>query len=436
MKKLPLIFLCAGLMAGAAEPKSLTLAEARQLALQHHPRITAADLNAFAARERVKEARAAYFPTITANVTAVGTAEDNTRIAAGGLSNSGIFDRNAEGIIIQQIITDFGRTANLTAAAKFHASAESANVDATRAQVLLLTDVAYFEALRAAAVLDVARQTLTNREVLLDQVSALASNKLKSELDVNFARVAHDEARMLQLQAEGELNAAYARLAMLTGFSDTTEFQLRDIATPVERVESAPGTNLVREALAHRPELRQLGLEAQAAGKFAKAEKAAGYPTLSAIAAGGVIPVHDSHFDDEYGAAGVNLSIPLFAGGAYSARAKEARAKAEAAEELFKAREEEIVRDVKIAELTANTAFERIAVAERMSEHANQTYSLAEAKYSVGGVSIVELSQAQLSKATAAIQAASARYNYEMQLSNLKYQAGILSGLGPATSPK
>lgn len=433
MKKL-LIFICIVFTARAVEPRRLTLEEARQLALQHYPRITAADLNAFAARERVKEARAAYFPSVTANATAVGTTQDNTRIAAGGLSNSGIFERNAEGLIIQQIITDFGRTANLTAAAKFHASAEAANLEATRAQVLLLTDLAYFEALRAEAVLEVARETLTNREALLEQVSALASNKLKSELDVNFARVALDEARLLSLQAAGELSASNTRLAMLMGLDEATPFQLQDTS---EAVESAPpATDLVQRALTLRPELRQLELEAHSAEKFAKAEKAAHYPTISAVAAGGVIPVHDSHFEDEYGAAGVNMSIPIFAGGLYSARSKEAHARAEAAEQLLKAREEEIVRDVKIAALTANTARERITVAQHLSEHASEAYSLAEVKYSVGGASIVELSQAQLSKATAAIEAASARYNYEIQLSNLKFQAGILDRLGPANSRK
>src|SRR3954470_19961428 len=88
-------FTCAALMAfihlHAADLKILTLTEARQLSLQHHPRISAAKLAALAARERVVQARSAYFPVITVNATAVGTAEENTRIAAGSLSNPSIF---------------------------------------------------------------------------------------------------------------------------------------------------------------------------------------------------------------------------------------------------------------------------------------------------------------------------------------------------------
>jgi hypothetical protein len=43
----------------------------------------------------------------------------------------------------------------------------------------------------------------------------------------------------------------------------------------------------------------------------------------------------------------------------------------------------------------------------------------------VGGASIVELSQGQLSKTQAAIEAATARYNFEIQLSNLRFQSGL-----------
>jgi len=258
--------------------------------------------------------------------------------------------------------------------------------------------------------------------VLLDQVSALASNKLKSELDLNFARVSVDEARILKLQAETALSAADERLAMLTGLGQNIHFNLQDIGGQTNALPDP--SDLVRDALANRPELRQLQFQSESARKFAKAEKEAGYPTLSALGAVGVIPLHDSHFDDEYAVGGVNLSVPLFAGGLYSARAKEARYKAEASEELLKARQEEVIRDVRIAALTVNTAAERIGVADRMLEHADQAYSLAEAKYSFGSASIVELSQAQLSKTLAQIEAASARYNYQIQLANLRYQTG------------
>ena len=66
-------------------------------------------------------------PNIFGNVTAVETGAENTRIAAGSLSNPAIFERTAERVTVSQLITDFGRTANLVRTAKLKAQAEEAN---------------------------------------------------------------------------------------------------------------------------------------------------------------------------------------------------------------------------------------------------------------------------------------------------------------------
>ena len=56
----------------AAEPATLTLKQAQEIALQKHPRITAAELRTLAAQQVNTQARAAFFPIFTANLTAVG----------------------------------------------------------------------------------------------------------------------------------------------------------------------------------------------------------------------------------------------------------------------------------------------------------------------------------------------------------------------------
>jgi outer membrane protein len=406
----------------AADSGKLTLAQARETALTRHPRISAADLRVLAAREVTAEARSAFLPQITANATAVGTSQDNTRIAAGSLSNPGIFERNAEGINISQLITDFGRTANLTRTAKLRAEAEEQNRELTRAQILVLVDTAFFDVLRAESVLNVSTQTVATRQLLLDQVSALASNKLKSELDVNFAKVALDEGKLLALRAQNDLEASYARLSTLLGDKDQQHFQLQDEPLGTNHVKNV--SELIPQALELRPDLREIRFQHEAAQKFSKAERALHYPTISAVAAAGVIPFHDSHFEDEYAAAGVNLSLPLYAGGLHRARQKEAGYRAEAAEELVRDKENEIIRDVRIAWLNLNSAAQRMTVTQELLEHSNQAYALAEARYHAGGVSIVELSQAQLNKTAAEIANASAKFDYQIQRSVLNFQVG------------
>src|SRR5215831_15829349 len=137
----------------AEEPVPLTLQQAHETALRNHPAISVADLRALAAEQTTRQARSGFFPSISGNVVAVGSAGNNTRLAAiGALNNPSIFDRNAEGLVISQLITDFGRTANLVGSARLHEQAEAENAQATREQILLAVDGAYFSALQAQAV--------------------------------------------------------------------------------------------------------------------------------------------------------------------------------------------------------------------------------------------------------------------------------------------
>ena len=207
-------------------PVVLTLADAAKLALQNHPQIAAANYRTLAAQEAVKETRSGYFPKANLYADAVGANDEGTRIMAGGLNNPSVFDRGAGGVAVSQLITDFGRTANLTASSKFQAQAENQNANATREQVLLQVNVSYFGALEAQAVLHVAQQTVDTRQLLLDQVSLLASNKLRSELDVSFARVAVQEGKLLLQKAQNDVDDAMTSLSTALGYREPQPFQL------------------------------------------------------------------------------------------------------------------------------------------------------------------------------------------------------------------
>jgi outer membrane protein len=403
----------------------LTLADAQKLALQNHPQIAEADYRALAAQETVKETRAGYFPNANGYADAVGADSEDTRILAGGLNNPSVYDRAAGGLEVNQLITDFGRTANLTASSKFQAQAENQNANATREQVLLQVNVNYFGTLEAQAVLHVAQQTVDTRQFLLNQVSLLASNKLKSELDVSFARVAVQESKLLLQKAQNDADDAMTSLSTALGYREPQQFQL------VESSQSAvSSTNdiskLVETALAERPELLSLRDERDAALRFAKSERDSRLPTVSAVGVAGDAPTHDSHLPDNYAAGGIQLSLPLFAGGLYTARQHEAELKAQADNELVRALEDNIVRDVHIAWLNVNNALEQLRTTEELVQNAAEAYDLAEARYQIGSSSIVELSQAQLSLTSAQIADANARYNVLIQQANLNYEIGAL----------
>jgi len=422
---LGLVFAAAALIASAAdEPKTLTLKEARDLALHKHPKITVAELQALIAKQATREARSGFLPSLSANLAAVGAVDDNTRIASPNLPVSSVFDRASAAISLSQLVTDFGRTANLTESARLRARAGEQNVAATRAQIILQVDAAYFGGLQAEAVFRVAQATVQTRQLLRDQVSALASNQLKSELDASFAEVGLQEAKLARLKAENEVQSSFATLAAL--------LDSREMETSLLVDEPSPGplagnsSELIGLALAGRPELLRLRLERDSTMKFAKAERALRYPNISLQGAAGVIPYHDGDLNHDYAAGGVIMNVPLFSGYLYDAREKAAALRAQAAEAALQEEENNVVRDVRIAWLNANNAYERVGVSAKLLEQARLSYTLADARYKVGTSAIVELGQAQLSLTSAELTLAAARYEYLIRRSILDFQTGQL----------
>lgn len=420
-----LLLISFGFRANAADLPLLNLQQAHETALRNHPRISVAQLEALASRQVERQAKAGFFPQLSANAVAVGTADHNTRLEAiGALNNPAIFQRQAEGLMLSQLITDFGRTANLNQSARFRAEAAENNAQATREQVLLEVDTAYFAALQAEAVTRVARETVKTRQAFLDQVAALATNKLRSDLDVSFAKVNLEDARLLLSKAQNDLDAAFTQLSALMGLREPKSYRLAE--EPPPRPLSTNAADLVQEALRSRPDLIRFRNEHEAALKLARAERSARFPTVAAVGAAGVAPIHDPELPDSYASAGVTLTIPLYAGGLYAARQKEAEIRADAAAETLRDLENNAIRDVRIAWLNSQNAYERLRINSQLLENARQSFTLAQARYKNGISSIVELNQAELNEISAEISYANTQYEYLLQRSTLDFQTGQL----------
>jgi len=405
----------------AQQPMRLTLGEAQRQAAQNHPRIAAVKYTAAAAATVPAQYRAAYEPVLYGSLTGVG-ADNGSRLAAGGLNNPVVYDRLGSGLTVGQMITDFGRTSNLVASAKLRAEAQNQAADSTRAQILLSVSNAYFGVLRARAIQKVAEKTVEARKLVSDQVTALADSKLKSTLDVSFANVNLAEAQLLLVQAQNDVKGAEADLASAMGLPGETEFDLAEEPSAGQLPDRMD--ELVSSALANRPELKESRLQESAAQRLRKAEHAAYFPSASVIGTAGFAPKASESVPGRYGAIGLNLNIPIFNGGLTGARTAEAEMKARAAGEYTRDLENRIVRDVRIAWLNATTAYDRVALTRQLLDQAQLALELAQSRYDLGLSSIVELNQAQLAETQAQFDAASARYDYQVQVATLGFATG------------
>ncbi len=182
----------------------------------------------------------------------------------------------------------------------------------------------------------------------------------------------------------------------------------------------------IQESLQKRPELAALGFSRDAAHFYADAEGRLKLPTISLTGVAGAIPAGDPRLPVDYSAAAVNVNIPIFNGGLFSARQREAEQKAAAADADVRDLAIQVSREVNVAWLEANTAFRQLDVTARLVQEANEAMRLAQTRYDAGLGSIVELTQAQAAQTSAEIQKASAQYDYLNRRAALDFATGVL----------
>ncbi|MGB9456973.1 MAG: TolC family protein [Bryobacteraceae bacterium] len=422
-------FAFAGLgLAQPAAPLKLSLPEAEALALKNHPQVLASEDAVSAMNQRINQAKAPYYPALAGDITA-SQGNPQGRIGAGFLTDSRLFDRQGEGFTLTQLISDFGRTPNLVASSRLEAGAAQQTYQATRYDVLLGVNQAYFETLRSQAMVKVAQETVAARQLLADQVTALFNNKLRSELDVSFVEVNVSQAKLLLLQAQDQVQRAFAELTRALGSQQAATYQLAD--QPLPPSPPADAEDLTAQALSTRPELASLQLSRDAAYRFERAEKDLSYPTASLVGVGGYMPYINQVtlprvIPGEYEGVAVNLQIPILNGGLFKARREEAHFHALEADQRLRNEAEAITRDVRSAWASASVAYQRLDVTAQLLRQAALSLQLAQGRYDLGLSNIVELTTAQLNVTTAEIQNLNAKYDYQTQYADLQYTLGAL----------
>ena len=405
--------------------QQLTLSQAEALAIKNNPQISVYHLLYLASNQVTRESKSAYFPVVSGNLTGV-YGQQGSRIAAGAINAPRLLNRAAGGVVLSQLITDFGRTNNLVAMSALRAKAANMNAQATAYQIKLAVDEAFYNALQNFEEQRVAEQTVKARQLVSDQITTLFQNKLRSQLDVSFADANLAQAKLLLLDAQNNYQSALSQLSEVLGYTTQRDFALVDtqseLKPPPDQV-----SQLQDEAFSNRPEIASQSYEYQAAQHFQKAERDLLFPTISALGVVGNAPYGSylngvQQFPTWYGAAGVNVNVPLFNGFQYVARSKEAEERAKASGEQLRDLKDRIANDVRTSWLNAITAYNRINVSQQFLDQTNLALNLSQTRYNLGLSSIVELSQAQLQQTQAEIEFAAAKYQYRIAESVLRFQ--------------
>jgi len=383
----------------------LDIETAQRIALKGNPGIVAAGARLEQARARVKQAVAAWWPSLDVTATAARTRRSGSAYELANLpgqSTDRTYNSSAAGLQATWVLFDgFFRSFKQEQTEFGEKSWAAARRDSQR---LLVTAVAeaFLNAQLAQTKVKIAeadKKFYTKQ--LLD-----ANNRFEvgtgSWGDVLNIKVQLNSARTSSMFGKREYEAAGYGLAALLGvsdsiFPDTVRLaELDKDFKPTEAGEDDAQT-LIDEALAVRPDIRKLAMQVSEAEAVTGQAKAAFWPRVQL--GGTVNGAQQGDFvvtgDDFGNAVSLNAAWNLFSGGADKARLFEARQKKREISYSLADLRNRVASEVRqdIALLAA--AREQVRLQRESVGLVEENRQLAESEYEAGSASLVRLNEAQ-----------------------------------------
>ncbi len=390
--------------------KELNLDAARQIALANSPTIKAAQARMAQARQRVRQASAAYWPFLDLNVSArqvklsdnqyqtnlataryvnpQATIEDPQDYYRGGLAASWLLFNGFERKFVQ-------------AAAQYGEKESQAAFDDAMRLLLAAVAEAYYHAQLARLDIMIAeadeaffQRQLTDARARRNMGTGSLSDQMNFEIQINTAQTALLEKRRVY-------DVALYGLAALMGLADAAlpaGMQLARLADKTDQDEQAVDVSpCIEYARRHRPDLKLQDFRVQRAQAEVGAARAKYYPSINLAAdVAGDRSGSAAVDQDDFGyTVGLYLTYNLFAGGAHQAAVAEARAAQRENQQTLQDREIQVVSQVRQAVRLIQSAQQQLPLQRTSAQLAERNRDLVAKEYAAGQTSLVRLNEAQ-----------------------------------------
>jgi outer membrane protein len=407
-------------------PPSLTLQEAIQTALRIHPALQSAEFAVQGAEARFNQAKAPYYPQVGGSaIQSNGALRSNAFLRpAGSLISPNQSDMTV-GVAASQTVYDFGQTASRVDAQRSDRARFEKETLTRRAQVVLGVERAYFTILKRTRLVEIAEQTVRERDVIKRQVETLYRNQLKSKLDLGLVQVQLSDAEFFAIRARNDLVAAFADLTNAMGVEGAATYSLEDLSVTVESPRTLDA--LVGEAMDRRPELLALKDRIRTAEHRIRAANTTNLPTIQVVGGAG----DTEHISNRpnlqeggwWGVGGV-VSVPIFTGFLIQNQVAEATAQQRETQAIYRTVAQDVQLQVKDSFLDVVTLLPQIKVAEQQVVIAREALFLAGQRYKLGLSSIVEVTQSEVAVTTAETRLAETQYDAKIAEARLRYAVG------------
>lgn len=410
---------------GAACPAQAEgLVDVYRLAEQNDAALRAAAQGRLAAREVLPQAQAQLLPKVDAGA---GLTRDWLTYPSSSLADRS-YNTTSYTLTLSQPLFDRAR---LVARDQAELQAQRAEVDFANSQqdLLLRASDAYFGVLRAQAELKLSEADLAAAGKRLEQTEKRFEVGLIAITDLADARSARDQAQARQIGAEAQLANAREALRVLTG---QWHEQLDDVrgelkAVPPEPAAADPWVDFAeKQNLALQSARMGLDIARQEIEK----QRSGHYPTVSLSASYGYQDTYSAFIPGQLETTdarlGVQLNVPLYAGGGTESRTREATYKFQQAQDSYEASRRDTVRGTRDAFRAVTARIGETRAYQQGVKSAETQLAANEAGYEVGTRTIVDVITAQSLLTQAQRNLFNARYDYLLATLRLKRAAGTL----------
>jgi outer membrane protein len=415
------------------------LKEVYERALANDPLIREADANRLAARESKPQAIAALLPQVQGLGQYRDTESDGTSVDINPPNPPAPFDRLTKGndttwdLQLRQNVFSWENWATLRRADSEQAQAEADYLVAQQ-DLILRTSEAYFNVLAALDTLEAAKAAHEAIARQLEQSEKRFEVGLIAVTDVQDAKAAFDSATAGLIQAKRNLATSGERLRELTGDA-FDELERPGGEMPLAGPNPANDDDWVKLAMEQNARLTASRLAADVARHNISIEQGGHIPSIDFLASkswfeseseftGTVTGEGDSDFEDTV--FGVQLTVPIFSGGATSSRIRQAQYRNIAARERLERTARETERLTRDAYLGINSEVARVQSLNQAVESAKTALQATEAGYEVGTRTSVDVLQARQRLFDAQTNYARSRYDYLLNVLRLQLAAGTL----------
>jgi len=399
----------------------LTLADCVERALKSNPGLRSSEMLMLESKERIREARAGFYPSLSISASAGRYDYEGT----GGAALQTDRESYQAGIYARYpLFEGFRRTAG-TAAAEANFSAEEERHRQNRRDLELEVTNAYYLLLKAERLVGSAEKSSERSKVYLEYAEARFENGLASRSDILKAMVERSDADLALIRARNGRLAAAGRLNVLMGRSAQNPVRIRDdleaelFAFPEDSLAWQTGVErLIEAAFRNRPDLVRVEelIEAQrAALRVARSDY---YPTVSLD--GNYTYSGDDASDLRGGSyIGLSLSLPLFSGFSRPARTARESLALRGLEQEHASLRHQASLEVWTAWLNVKEANERILSNETFYENAVENLRIAQGEYKEGMGSMLDLLDAETALVTAEVSRIEALADFQISLAEL-----------------